>query len=542
MPVVYLVHSSPDLFFFVFFALCIYSDCVNTTRNTVLHARTYSAQIVSLRAQTVCVEVDVSPGVHSFSVIGLPDKAIDEARERVSAAIKHAGLSSPKQQNQKIVVSLAPGDLKKTGTLFDVPIAIAYLLAVKGVAFDPDRKMFVGELALDGVVQRVRGILPILQCAKKNGFKEVYIPDGNIKEAVLIDNITLIPCKSLKEIIAHLCSDTAITPVTPSYTPSTQPTEHVSFEDIKGQSSVKRALTVAAGGGHNIALYGPPGTGKTLLAKSLISILPSLTKDECVEVTSLHSIAGTDTLSVIDFPPFRSPHHTSSYASIVGGGNPLRPGEISLAHRGVLFLDEFPEFNRRAIESLREPLEEHTITITRASGVVQFPASCILIIAFNLCPCGNTGTDKVCTCSFNAKESYRKKLVGPIADRIDMWISVEASRFDELEQKTMKCDVDFANHAKHCVNNARTIQQNRYEHTPIDLNSEVDARTIETHIPMPPESISTLQSAASKLSLSPRGYHRTVKCARTIADIEVSEIIQPDHILEAVSYRTPPIV
>lgn len=514
---------------------------MKTNTHNTLHAYTYSAQRKSLLAQTVRVEADISPGLHTFSIIGLPDKAIDEARERVSAAIKNSGLTAPKRQNHRIVISLAPGDLKKTGTLFDIPIALTYLLALKEVNFNPEKKLFVGELALDGSIQPAQGILPILQHAKKNGFREVYIPTDNTDEAALIDGVTIIPCESLQALIAHLQDEAAIVPITPAYTPGSPTDRPVGFEHIKGQESVKRALAVAGAGGHNIALYGPPGTGKTLMAKALISVLPPLTKEECVEVTALHSIAHTGTAAPISTPPFRNPHHTSSYASITGGSATLRPGEISLAHRGVLFLDEFPEFDRRVIESLREPLEEHAITVTRTSGSVRFPASCILAVAFNLCPCGNTGTDKLCSCSPPAKAAYRRKLTGPITDRIDVWVSVEASGFDELEQKQAPQDTKQTDAIKTAIRKAREAQTRRYTDTDIHLNSEANARVIESHLTMPPESVSTLQAAATKLLLSPRGYHRTVKCARTIADLAESADILPDHILEAVTYRTPPM-
>ena len=277
------------------------------------------------------------------------------------------------------------------------------------------------------------------------------------------------------------------------------------------------------------------------MAKALISVLPPLTKDECVEVTALHSIAHNPSSEPVNTPPFRNPHHTASYASITGGGTSLYPGEISLAHRGILFLDEFPEFDRRVIESLREPLEEHAITITRTSGSVKFPASCILIVAFNLCPCGNTGTNKVCVCLPSAKVAYRRKLTGPITDRIDVWVSVEASGFDELEQKQEPQDTAQTDSIKTAIHKARKAQNNRYTDTHITLNSEADARIIESHLAMPNESTAVLQQAATKLSLSPRGYHRTIKCARTIADLAESADILPDHILEATTYRTPPI-
>ena len=514
---------------------------METKKQKKSHAYTYSAQRVSLLAHIVRVEADISPGIHSFSVIGLPDKAVDEARERVSASIKHSGLISPKRRNQKIVISLAPGDLKKTGTLFDVPIALTYLLATGEVRFNPEEKLFVGELALDGTIQPVQGILPILQHAKNNNYREVYIPSGNTEEAALIDGVSIIPCQSLRTLIAHLQSDTVIPSIIPTYTPTTSPDHSVGFEFIKGQESVKRALTVAGAGGHNIALYGPPGTGKTLMAKALVSILPPLTKEECVEVTALHSISHAAHAAPISVPPFRNPHHTSSYASVAGGGAALRPGEVSLAHRGVLFLDEFPEFDRRVIESLREPLEEHAITVTRTSGSVRFPASCILVVAFNLCPCGNTGTDKVCSCSPSSKASYRRKLAGPIADRIDVWVSVEASGFDELEKKQAPQDTAQTDAIKTAVRKARKIQTDRYTDAHISLNSEADARIIESHLTVPSDVIAILQDAATKLALSPRGYHRTIKCARTIADLDESAEILPEHVLEAVTYRTPPM-
>lgn len=524
----------------MFLPPCIIVFYVNAVRRN-LHAYTYGAQRISLHARTICVEADISPGIYSFSIIGLPDKAVDEARERVSTALKHSGFTSPKYQNQKVVISLAPGDLKKTGTLFDVSIALTYLLATGVVRFDPEKKMFIGELSLDGSLQRAKGILPLLRHAKENGFEEVYIPSGNESEASLIDGVRIIPCSSLATMVSHLRSETIISPVKYSYTPRNSPEKDVGFESIKGQDSVKRALTIAGAGGHNIALYGPPGTGKTLLARSLVSILPPLTTEECVEVTALHSITDSDISDPVSVPPFRNPHHTSSYASIVGGGALPRPGEISLAHRGVLFLDEFPEFDRRVIESLREPLEEHSVTVTRAGGSVKFPASCILVVAFNLCPCGNTGTDKICECSVQSKMSYHRKLSGPIADRIDVWVSVEASDFEELERKQDSADTAYTSAVKKSVQKARTIQRDRYADVDIILNSEAGARTIESHIAMPPASVSVLQSAATKLSLSPRGYHRTVKCARTVADVEGDPVIQPHHVLEAVSYRTPPL-
>ena len=516
---------------------------MNTTQKK-MHSYTYGAQRISLSACTVRVEADITGGLHAFTVIGLPGKTVDEARSRVSAALKHTGFTPPEHRNQRVVVSLAPGEIRKTGTLFDVPIALTYLLANGDVTFNPEGKMFIGELTLDGTLRKAAGILPLLRHAQRHNFDEVYIPAANREEAALMEGVTILPCESLDAVVKHLSGAVRLRPVRHAYTPGHSRSSEmpVTFDSVKGQESVKRALAVAGAGGHNVALYGPPGTGKTLLARSLISVLPPLTKSECVEVTALHSINKAVDTVPIHHPPFRNPHHTSSHSSVVGGGSgSIRPGEISLAHRGVLFLDEFPEFDRRVIESLREPLEEHTVTVTRTNGVACFPASCILIVAFNLCPCGNTGTDKVCTCSVTAKAAYRKKLTGPIVDRIDVWVAVEATGFEELgsERDAGSAHTDGI---RESVLTARNLQRRRYGDSGINLNSEVDAGTIDTFIPLSADASRVLRDAAEKLSLSPRGYHRTVKCARTIADMNASDAVTPEHILEAVGYRVPPVL
>ena len=502
------------------------------------HAFVYSSQRIGLEAKTIMVEIDISRGMHAFNIIGLGDKAVEEAKDRVSSAIKHTGYKQPKSVNRKIVASLAPGNLKKSGTLFDTPIALSYLLASEEISFPVDKKLFVGELGLDGTAQKASGLISIARQAKDDGFLEIYVPVANSKEMELIDGIKIFPYETLRELIDHLEGKVKIKEMIPSYSPKKiTDVNSISLDSVKGQESVKRALVLAAAGGHNIALYGPPGTGKTLLAKALITILPELNKEECIEATSIHSISGGDVEEPIYNPPFRQPHHSSSYASVVGGGVPLRPGEISLAHRGVLFLDEFPEFDRRVIESLREPLEEKSITITRTSGVNQFPASCILCIAFNPCPCGKSGTEKICTCSEIAKAHYRRKLTGPIADRIDIWVCVEAAPLEHLKkpkntESTLKAVSD--------VVTARTQQKERFSNIAISLNSEVTAETIDEFIPLKEEVREILEEAARNLSLSPRGFHKTMKCARTIADIQNKKDIEREHILEAINYRTPP--
>ena len=509
---------------------------------TKKHALVFSSQRNTLSADIVKVEVDISSGLHSFNLIGLPDKAVDEAKDRVSSAIKHSNFKSPKSLNQKIVVSLAPGELKKSGALFDTPIALAYLLASGEIKFDTDKKMFLGELSLTGNSQKAQGIIPIISSAIEFGFEEVYVPEQNKEEVTILSGIKIITFSNLKELIDHLEKKIVLPPVEHKYSPKhTENKNTISLDAIKGQESVKRALVIAAAGGHNIALYGPPGTGKTLLAKSLVTILPELTKKECLEVTAIHSIVNPNLTSPVYTPPFRQPHHSSSYPSIVGGGNPVRPGEITLANRGVLFLDEFPEFDKRVIESLREPLEEKVITITRANNVASFPASCILCLAFNPCPCGKAGTDQICTCSEMSKSQYKRKLTGPIADRIDIWVGVEAVPFERLKEKG---ELEKTIKAKELIKKARERQIKRFtnlkEQFNITLNSEINAENIDKCLKVDNNIFQLLETYAKKINLSPRGFHKTLKCARTIADLEGSESINENHILEAINYRTPP--
>jgi magnesium chelatase family protein len=328
----------------------------------------YSAQTNLLNVTPISVETDISRGLHSFTIVGLPDKAVEEARDRVSAAIKNSGLSSPRSKNHKIIISLAPANEKKEGPSFDLPIALSYLLASEEISFDPEGKIFLGELSLDGKLREIRGILPISKFAKENGYKELYVPKGNVPEAALIEGIDIYGVETLSELVSHLNKKATLerASVTPFSTYAVD--TRSDFSDIRGQEKAKRGLLIAAAGGHNVAMYGPPGTGKTMLAKAFAGILPELTFNEALEATSIHSVAGTLSGVLINEPPFRSPHHTASYVSLVGGGATPRPGEITLAHKGVLFMDEFPEFERRVIESLRQPLEEKYISVARAKG------------------------------------------------------------------------------------------------------------------------------------------------------------------------------
>ncbi len=511
-------------------------------------AKVHSAQIVGLQADIIDVEVDIAKGLHSFTIVGLPDKAIEEAKDRITAAIKNSGFKSPQKSNKKVIVSLAPADLKKEGPVFDLAIAMAYLLAGGEIKFAPTERLFVGELALDGSLRPIKGVLMIARRAASAGFTELYLPRANATEAALIKNLKVYGCESLRELTAFLSPGASEAgELKPSSTLMVQPptavphTEHsysYDFSEIKSQPTAKRGLEIAAAGGHNIAMYGPPGTGKTMLAKAFTSILPPLDFESVLETTGIHSAAGQSLGELITEPPLRSPHHTSSYVSLVGGGNWPKPGEITLAHRGVLFLDEFPEFDKRVIEALRQPLEDRVIHIARARGTMQFPANFILIAAMNPCPCGNKGVrGKECICSQAALMRYSRKLSGPIVDRIDLWIEVGQIDHEKLSNYEQAEEPSTA--IRERVGSARTIQTKRFKTSAKDIrtNSEMAVRELRQFAPLSPSCTKLLNDSAKRLDLSARAYHRIIKLARTIADLAAAADITENHLLEALQYR-----
>lgn len=503
----------------------------------IMLAKILSGALVGLEARLVTVEVDIaSQGLPSFTIVGLPDKAVDEAKERVRAAIKNSGATFPAK---RITVNLAPADLPKFGPMYDVPIAIGILIASGQLTGNVEKLLFMGELSLDGSLRHTNGVLPITLLAKNHNIPAVFIPEIDAPEAALVSDIDVLPAASLLTIHYHLSGSSI-----------TQPLPHAEFEsifvhprfdsdmsEIAGQEQVKRALEIAAAGGHNVFMQGLPGAGKTLLARTMPTILPHLSEEEALEVTKIYSVTGNlpSGQSLVTSRPFRSPHHTTSRIGLIGGGTNPNPGEISLAHRGVLFLDEFPEFPRHVLESLRQPMEDGHVSISRAAGTVTFPSKFMLVGAANPCPCGNFGNPLVrCTCLASTIFKYQKRISGPLMERIDLHVFVPAVSVDKLTSNTTESESSKSIQSR--VQAARKLQQKRFIHTNFMSNAEMSNAFIKAN-GLNYESESFLRKAVKAYSLSARSYYRVLKISRTIADLENRVDINIHHIAEALQYR-----
>lgn len=502
-------------------------------------AKVQSCAVIGLEGALVEVEVDLSNGLAAFTIVGLPDAAINESRERVRSAIKNSGGLFP---YKRIVANLAPADLRKEGPAYDLPIAMGVLAASGQINPDSniEQSLFLGELSLDGSLRHTNGILPMVALACEKKVKTVFVPAADAMEAALIEGVTIYPVETLGQLIAHLNGERQIEPFIPN--------PHIldNFENVyygqdmasvRGQEHVKRTLEVAASGGHNILMSGPPGSGKTLLARTMPSILPRMTIDEALDVTKIYSVSGMlpSDMPLVLQRPFRSPHHTTSHAGLVGGGRIPRPGEISLAHRGVLFLDELPEFGQNVLEVLRQPLEDKVVTISRAQGTVTYPANFMLVGAMNPCPCGYYSDPvKECTCSATAITRYQKRISGPLLDRIDIHVEVPRVDYEKLADKRQ---VENSETIRKRVQAARERQLQRFTGTKVTCNAEMGPAEVRTFCEVEPSAEKLMKAAMQQLHLSARAYHRVLKLARTIADLADSQLIAANHVAEAVQYR-----
>lgn len=500
-------------------------------------ARVQSYALSGLEGVSVTVEADISKGLPSYDMVGLPDAAVKESRERVRSAVKNSGLHFPVH---KITVNLAPAYVKKEGSSFDLPVAVSLLLAYGELEADVRDTVFLGELALNGDLRPITGVLPAIISARDKGFTTFIIPKENEKEAGYVRGVTVYGANSLKEVVDHLSGVAPLEKVVSNtFAPSAlQGRSSYDLAFVKGQEIAKRALEVAVAGGHNILFVGPPGSGKTMLARSIPSVLPDMTFDEALEITKIHSVAGTlGEEGIVSERPFRSPHHTATTVSLCGGGNKtVHPGEISLAHGGVLFLDELPEYKRSSLEALRQPLEDGVITISRAGGTVTYPASFMLCASMNPCPCGNYGSKKHrCTCTPNDIRKYRAKISGPLLDRIDIQVEVDGVEYDALVSECME---ENSATVKARADGARAIQRVRFENSEVTTNAEMGEKETRVFCRLDQECEAVLRQAFEELHLSARARSRILKVARTIADLDRSETITPEHLYEAISYRT----
>jgi magnesium chelatase family protein len=504
-------------------------------------ARVYSCALVGLDGELVEVEVDVVRAENPTAIIvGLPDTAVQEARERVRAAIRNSGFAWP--ANRRILVNLAPADLRKEGPSYDLAIAIGVLVSSGQIEGDVDDALFVGELSLEGSLRPVRGVLPMVSLARQRGLRRAFVPAANAAEGALVDGVAVYPVESLAQLAAHLCGTASIPPQQRSESAAPPLYECTDFADIVGQEQAKRALEIAAAGGHNIVMRGPPGAGKTLLARALPSILPPMNGEEALEVTRIYSVAGLlpPGAGLVTARPFRAPHHTISHAGLVGGGTVPRPGEVTLSHRGVLFLDELPEFSPQVLEVLRQPLEDRVVTISRARFSVTLPANFMLVAAMNPCPCGHRGDPaRECRCPSQLVARYQRRISGPLLDRIDVFIDVPRVEYQKLVS-TSRGEPSAAVAAR--VARARQRQRRRFADTGVGiaLNAEMGPAHVRTFVQecLTAEAAALLARAVERLELSARAFHRVLKLARTIADLAESDTVEAHHVAEAVQYRS----
>ncbi len=505
--------------------------------------RVFSGAVVGLEALPIEVEVDSTPGLHTFNIVGLPDKTVEESKDRIAAAIRNSGFIAPNQKNRRVVVNLAPADVRKEGPAYDLPIALGYLLTSDQLAFDTLGKVFVGELSLDGSLRKVNGVLPVAFMAKRRGFKEIVVPRANADEASIVSDLRVIGANKLDELSSYLSDKLTIEPA-PEFdygnfcvkASSSETGNDVDLKHVKGQETAKQALVIAASGGHNMLMQGPPGSGKTLLAQALAGILPPMSREEALEVTKIYSVCGLiGEEPIIHKRPFRNPHHITSAVAIVGGGSWPKPGEISLAHRGVLFMDEFPEFPRNVLESLRQPMESGEIVVSRAASSLKFPSRFMLIAAMNPCPCGNYGDQiKPCVCSPQNIYRYQKKVSGPVLDRIDIQINVPGETYDNLSSDVSGMT---SSEAREIITTARKIQQTRFAGTRFLTNSEMGPKEIKKFCELTSDAEAAVKSVVISKGVSGRGYHKILKVARTIADIKNHKLIEANDVAEAVGYR-----